>query len=564
MTGLGMWGIGAPMATKTWETVQAIRGAPNYTDDVVRQAATDSIIEASGVRPRAPGETVDTSGLVDTIMNGRRVGDTIPGFQESLADRTANPGMAALEYSRQSGPNSGEFTNRRAENTRAVDNAMSAVEPQGSPGALREDLALERDRRLTDAEIQALNARDAATQAVTPLQPTSTPWGRGNTVRSALEESREAARERTSNAYQAADVAGNPVDPTDLRASLEGVTGRLTEVERGLVPQGVIDRVSRLGVPADGGPVATGVLGPDGQPIVRPPAPPEPVTLKEATDLSSELKRLQRAALADPRAEKGGRNAARVLGQYIDAVEGYTGRNLTDEQRQAVDAARGARFEEAEAFGRQGDPVASALLRYEGGQPRMSDERVAGSFVNPQAMDRLFAQADNPQVRAPIREEVLSRGDTSSADRIRGFMGDYGEQIDRFPGLRDELETAARAREAEVAAGANHQSIIRDLGDGQTTPGRGTVGQYLRYGDENADRAMQAVLSAKEPGRAADELLSFVNDEHRPSRARARCSGTSCRRSPAAPERPQRRLTAHSRGCRPRSSASWKIPLAAQ
>lgn len=513
LSGLGLYGIGVPLATKSFEVFQALRGAPNYTDDVVRQAAADTIIEAAGIQPRVAGEAVDTTGLVDTIMNGRRVADTIPGFQESLADRTANPGIAALEYSRQSGPNSGEFTNRRAENTRAVDNAMTAVEPQGSPGALREELALERDRRLTDAEIQALNARDEAARAVAPLQPTTTPAARGNAVRSELEAQREAARQRTADAYDNADVAGNPVDPTDLRAAIEGVTERLTEVERGLVPQGVLDRVARLGVPDEAGPVPTGVLGPDGQPIARPPAPPEPVTLKEATDLSSELKRLQRAALADPRAERGGRNAARVLGQYIDAVEGYIGRNLTDEQRQAVDAARGARFEEAEAFGRQGDPVASALQRYEGGQPRMSDERVAGSFVNPQAMDRLFAQADTPQVRTAIREEVLSRGDTTSADRIRNFMGDYGEQINRFPGLRDELENAARAREAEAAAATNQQSIIRELGDGRTIPGRSTVGQYLRFGDENAERAMQSVLGAKEPGRAADELLSFVNDE---------------------------------------------------
>jgi hypothetical protein len=39
------------------------------------------------------------------------------------------------------------------------------------------------------------------------------------------------------------------------------------------------------------------------------------------------------------------------------------------------------------------------------------------------------------------------------------------------------------------------------------------VARYLRYGDENAEKAMRAVLADKEPARAIDELLTFVNDE---------------------------------------------------
>lgn len=39
------------------------------------------------------------------------------------------------------------------------------------------------------------------------------------------------------------------------------------------------------------------------------------------------------------------------------------------------------------------------------------------------------------------------------------------------------------------------------------------MGKFLQHGDENAERALGEVLAAKEPGKAADELLSFVKDE---------------------------------------------------
>ena len=246
------------------------------------------------------------------------------------------------------------------------------------------------------------------------------------------------------------------------------------------------------------------------------PEPPGPVQMKEATDLLSELKRLQRAALADPRAEKGGRNAARVLGQVIDAVDGFIFRNLDETQAEALNTARSTKFDEAENFTRAGDPVAAALARHEGGQPRMRDERVAGTFVNPQAMDRLFAQADTPQVRTAIKEELLSRGDTTTAEHIDDFIATYGEQLNRFPGLREQLATVADARRTQATVTEAERATQRRLGtpDG-SVPGRGPVADYLRHEPAQAEKAMRNVINADRPGEAADELLSFAKDEPR-------------------------------------------------
>lgn len=156
--------------------------------------------------------------------------------------------------------------------------------------------------------------------------------------------------------------------------------------------------------------------------------------------------------------------------------------------------------------------MARALGRYEGGQPQVADDKVAGLFVNPQAMDRLFAQAPTPDFRSAIRDEVLSRGDMTSADRINRFMNDYPEQIDRFPGLRNELKAAAATREREASAASARVAGEREFGT-DTTPGRGTVGRYLQYSDANSRRAMRDVMAAKDPGKAADDLVEFVRGD---------------------------------------------------
>lgn len=503
--GAGAAGAVKAVGSKLGEVVNAVRGAPGYTDGVVRDAVTDQIIRAAGL-PAQPGGVVDSTPLVDAINSGRRVDRVIPDFKESLADRTANPGLAALEYSRQSGANSGMFTQRRADNTAAIDQALGRYEPQGNPGAFRSDLEAIRDQRLQEADSATSAARDSADRLTTELRPSMSAVQRGATVRGALEDARDAARAHTEAAYAAADVSGAPVSPEGLAQALDQVTGGLTEVERGLVPQGLVDRVAGLGRGASA-PVETGLVDASGSPIYR-PAAVEPVAMKEATDLRSELLRLQRAALADPRAERGGRNAARVLGKYLDAVDGFISGNLTEAQQAALSEARGAKFAEAETFTRRGDPTAAVLARYEGGRPRVRDENVAASFVDPGAMDRLFSQADTPQVRQAIRDEVLSRASMDDAKRIRGFVDTYGAQIDRFPGLRDELGRAAEARAVEGSAADAQSSLMREIGP----QGRGTVARYLQYGDENAEKAMRAVIAAKDPAHAADELLSFVGD----------------------------------------------------
>lgn len=500
LAGLSAKGLTDKVVETGGHVLGALTGRTNTTNQVVRDVTTDEIARYAGLVPDKKG-VIDTAPLADAIDQGKRVDETIPRFQESTADRTRNPGLAAAEYSRQSGPNSGQYAARRDANTTAVDEALATSEPKATPGAFRSELELERDRRLTDAAVNTANAKDDAARAVQPLAPAGTASARGNTVRTELETARETARDATETAYANANVDRNQVDPSGLRDRLLAVRDGLTETERALVPEGLVDRVSRLGQPRE-----SALVDEAGRPIQM--APP-PVDLKEATDLKSELLRLQRAALADPRAEKGGRNAARVLGDYVDAVDQFISSNLTAAEQQALDAARGTARVEKDAFTRQGDPVTQIVARNEGGTPRMRDENVATLSTRTDALDRILQQADTPATRQAIRDQLLSNADTASAEGIARFSQDYAEQLQRFPGLADELTRARTARGAQEAAQTAESDLMREIGP----QGRGVVAKYLQYGDENAKKAMRGVIASKDPARSADELLSFVGDD---------------------------------------------------
>lgn len=459
----------------------ALLGSRSLKNDVAREVATDEIVRAAGLQPNSRGME-DTGGIVAQLNIPSKAFEAVPDYKPTTADVTGNEGLAAKTYSKQSGENSGLYIQRQNENTAAVDRAVDANAPAGQPGAFKDALAVERDRVIGAASGAARDAEDQAAAAVRPItpHPNATRAGRGDTIRGEVDTAREAARQGTRDAYEAADVNAVPLQPTFLAEALDRTTQGLSQAERTMAPTGLIERIAQM--PAG-----------------------EPATLREATSLRTILVDQQRAALADP----GRRYEARVLGQYIEAVEDVIGQSVSGEQRGLLEQARAARRAEAEAFERKGDPVSSITARNPGGVPKMRDENVARLSTRDDVMDRLFQEADTPATRAAIRDELVSNADTSSAAGIRAFQEQYGEQIARFPGLNDEIGQAIQARVRETTARGAESGVLKELGEG----GRGVVAEYLRYGNENAEKAMRAVMANKDPAKAADELLTFAGDQ---------------------------------------------------
>lgn len=458
---------------------RAFLGSPSLKNEVAREVATDEIIRAAGLKPGFRGME-DTDPLVGSMHLPDDAFRSIPGYKPTTADVTGNEGLAAKTYSRQSGDNSGLYTQRQGQNVEAVDRAVNANAPTGQPGTFKDALAVNRDRVIGEASAAAREAEDQAAGAVQPLTPRTTAGQQGNTIRGEVDTAADTARQATRDAYEAADVNALPLQPTFLAEALDRTTQGLSQAERTFTPQGLIGSVANL---------------PAGQ----------PATLREATSLRTALLDQQRAAASDP----ARRYEARVLGQYIEAVEDVIGQSVSAEQRALLDQARATRRAEAEAFERKGDPVARIGETYTGGRPKMSDENVARLATRDEAMQRLLQEADTPATRAAIRDALLANADTSTAAGLRQFQLDYGPQIQRFHGLNDELGQAIQARVRETTARGAEGGVLKEYGE----QGRGRVAEYLRYGNENAEKAMRAVMADKDPAKAIDELLTFAGDK---------------------------------------------------
>jgi hypothetical protein len=169
--GYTLGAIGGKVADVTRHVVGAIRGRGKLATEVARDAATDEIARAAGLEPSYRG-AINTDPLVAAI-NGADTSarETIPGLRPSLADTTGNEGLAALEYSRQSGPNSGAYTASSAtDNAVAIDSAMDQL------GAERPRLARSRTRwrsSATPASAQQASRRARLRMRLRPLSSRS-------------------------------------------------------------------------------------------------------------------------------------------------------------------------------------------------------------------------------------------------------------------------------------------------------------------------------------------------------------------------------------------------------
>ena len=110
---------------------------------------------------------------------------------------------------------------------------------------------------------------------------------------------------------------------------------------------------------------------------------------------------------------------------------------------------------------------------------------------------------------AQILQDVKDRGLLEKPDALQSYLDGYGNVFAKFPALKAQLGDAKNLRaEMDTATSASSE-----LTDTLTKQGKSAVANYLQYGNENADRAMRGVLSAKDPKKAIDELLTFVGDD---------------------------------------------------
>ena len=516
--GAGAYAGAQTVGRAATDTYRAVTGSGNQ--DIVNAAVAEALANASSA-PVTPSGARDTSGLATALSQPRRISELVPGFRETTADVLRDDaGIASLEYGRKTGgPNAGLYLGRRRENAAAADETMRGIAPQASPNEFRAPLERGADDALLRAQTESFMADQVAEEAAGALTPAMSSEGRGAAVRGGLEEALETARTQEREAWSG--VAGE-VDMAPFASAFDNITGSLTTAGRLALDDArkYLDIPSSLLPEEDAAPGASSVLDAYGRPMPRPAPPPRgtSVDLSEITDLRSALGAAAREASA-----AGDSNKARVLGQYIDAIDMEL--DAIPELGPALEQARAVSRDLNDRFTRRGTPTADVLATRPSGGTVVPDSDVPRRFLSDDMgqsgnVDRLFAELENStdpatveSVKTALREQMVadiqSRGLIEKPDQLNAYLNRYSTVFQRFPDLEQQVSQAADLRGQARAASTQFDDTARQLEPGAS---RAPVAQYRRFDDTDPARSMETVINSDRPAEAVQELLRVSGD----------------------------------------------------
>ena len=509
--------------------VNAATGRPVFRNDVVNEAVAADIMSNSTqlqqqYAQRGNVGAIDTTALAQQLRRPSAAEEAVPGFRANIADRAQDPGLDTFAQNRE-GTAPGAARNRRLANKEAVDDRMTQLDPAGDPAQFRAALESNRAARIATAEAEAEQARlafEEASREVLPGMPDAT--ARGSSVRAALADAYAAAKEKVRQAYAPINEATVEIDAAPLAERFAATSGALplNDRQRWLPAEAGVP--AQLVTPAQ--PAApSAILGPDGQPIMKPEVPASgQVPFNEIASIRSGLTDDVRAARAAP----GQAQKARVADQFRRQTDQFIDEAVPPELRGQYDAANAANRDVADRFRRKGTGMQQVLQPREGGGYQLDDSAVAGKFT-PTDQGRVTdfraaireAGAD-PRLRSGLADEMLSQAQRSGVVNdpraLDRFLSDRNIVLSEFPELRQKLSTAGAAKGAADVATKTAETTRRDL----TTPTRSPEAKYLQYGDEattNAVRAITTSPTARDDMRRLIEAAGGTPDARRNARA---------------------------------------------
>jgi hypothetical protein len=173
--------------------------------------------------------------VIETLDS--RAPDLIPGSKPTTFQATGDMGLGALEREVQT-KNPGDFQQRRAEQNAARVDALSGIQPTGSP----QDVSAALRRQLGDIDQttnQAIERATADAQAhAAGIGGTAPPEQQGSTLRGVLQDAEDTARKHEGNLWKAVDPDGKlAVSMGPVQEAAQHVYGNLTAAARsGLAP----------------------------------------------------------------------------------------------------------------------------------------------------------------------------------------------------------------------------------------------------------------------------------------------------------------------------------------
>lgn len=535
LAGVGIGATGAGLVGAGGNALAAMTGSGQFIDDVAQSAVADRIIRESSAmqeqaaRLQAAGiapDALSTDSLVRALRSKAPVEEAVPGYQANIADRTQDPGLASFVYNTDT-IMPGAATARRNANEGVVNAQMRAMAPQGDPSQFRADLQAGVDNRLTAVQGQVDQAQGVFDNLVAALQPImQDATARGSSIRAALADAYATAQEGVRAQYGALDQRGTLIDPTDLVTRTKAVDTNLAPNDAKRFRPTEADTIAQM-MPGDRAPLRdTGLVNEFNRPIFAetgvapaanglPSLPGESIGRPGTTVPLSDISAIRSGLTDDLRVAKaaGRDQEARIIGQYIDTIDGFLETNLPDGLRQALTEARASRRDVADRFERPGTALADILSTRQGGDYAMDPSTVPPRLVVPdQGRVTDFGAAwreagTDPRLRAGVTDEIKSQvvqGRLLDKPEALGrWMADRQIVLADFPELRAQLEAAGASRATLDAAEKTAKTVTRDL----TTPGRSAEASYLRN-VEDPGAAIRTAVNSPDPRKAVTDLVT--------------------------------------------------------
>lgn len=534
-------GVGATAAASSvvglgGNVVAGATNSPNFADDVANSAVAERIINSSTQAQQQAARLADagisptqlsTDDLVAALRSPAAVEDAVPGYRANIADRTQDPGLATLTYNTDA-ISPGAASARRVGNEAAVNERMTAITPDGDPGRFRANLQSGVDNQIGTAQA----ARDAEKgvfesieQALQPIMNDAT--ARGSSIRAALSDAYGSAQDRVRGIYGQIDGDRTLLDPTDLVQRTKSVDMNLAPNDAKRFRPTEADTIQEM-MPDKRAPLReTGLVNQFNRPIFSeaptasanpgnvPALPGEAIGRPGTTVPMSDVSAIRTGLTDDLRAAKAAGNTqqARVLGRYIEAVDGYLDDSLPEGLRAALDEARTARRDVGDRFERPGTALEGVLSRREGGGYALDDSAVPARFAQPDQgrltdLRAALAEAGNdPRLRDGLADEVRStvvrNGLLAKPQALGKFMAERQVLLSEFPELRAQLGAAGASRAALEEA----ERVAADTAKRLTTPGRSAEASYLKN-VEDPSAAIRSVIANPNPRQAVADLAS--------------------------------------------------------
>lgn len=386
---------------------------------LARQIVGDAL-RADGNTGGGAGATMDAAGVL--------------GVPRMLADTGENARSLLASVSRQPGP----------ARTLARDAVIGRQQDQANRvrGFIERDLgqitntpvqaqAL-REQARAEAELAAASAADSVRGSVEGIGPTVDRLASGGAARESFDTAYQAAKRRTNEAYSAPELTNpQPIEipgelfARDLRSAADAFYGD----GGGTMPSEVAQIIDDMAAPG--------------------------ATTRTLTNIDRRL-----ADFAGQARMSGSRSDAAFAERVRGDLQAFADRAAPAPYREALRNAKAVRAQQGEVFETRDLPRTFANDRY--GNPLVGDTSVPGRLFRPGApggdtADSLIAAVGPERAEAAMREElrrVVEEAGGLSANTVRTLATRYGETLQRFPALAQQVDSLAAQVAAREAADA--------------------------------------------------------------------------------------------------------------